>query len=668
MQKSNHRPTTGMLCRERKMARRFFIGRILCQSDLLAAVFRSIPSTEANIETLLQWMTVSKEWNATISCVVVDGKWLEAFCRSSGDFVQEFRVLFAVDHGDDESVDSYVARRQTEVDYCVQQMRAHMFNEDAQYEALLMLCDTVGEDEFADEEMDGFMDEPGSTKCIAVVNMAMRAHVSVSRVQHMACAVVHILARYELNKDALLRTDTASLMVRAGIRFGTARPVCPLVAPALSGSERHGSILCALDQMMSSNTALHGAHVGIMDAAVAAGAIPMAMAWLQADLERGERVFFQSGCLFMHELATARWHTMKLVRAGAHEILFGYLEKFPDDHAVQSFGMDILRLLVDFGDEDAIDFTASPQRFRHKETMTAVLANMFTTEKTHEKRYTQRPALKLLTALMLGHPKTTAHLVATGLIPLVRKSMAQALDAHWSCELLHDMVVILRTLASNMTHRAAVAAADVMPIVCLAMQALDENSMMQVEGTTLLGYLSGPDCVVPPDVIKRVILAMGIHKKVVRMQAAGARGLLCFVANRHNVGTVCKEHGVPLLAQAIDNFNGNAGIVQDALSTLNILSEYGDTVARMQEAGFVYIALKAMRSHGEVLLVQSQGILALYNCVVAYPCMHTIFRHNGGAWRLETAMELPGLDITSWQLARRILRACSQSFLGDVET
>ena len=636
------------------MACRFFIGQILCLSDLLAAVFRSIPCTEANIETLLRWKTVSKEWNAIISCVVVDGNWLEAFCRSSDHFVQEFRVLFAADHAD-ESLDSYVARRQIEADYYVEQMCAHMFNEDAQYEALRMLRDIVGE---------GFMAEQGFTSSIAVVNMAMRAHASVSRVQHMACEVVCVLAKHEQNKDALLRTGTLSLMMLAGIRFGSA---CPL-ALALSGSDGHGSILCALDQMVSSNTALHGAHVGIMDAAVAAGAIPMAMAWLQADLDRDERVFFQSGCLFMHELATARWHTMKLVRAGAHEILFGYLEKFPDDHAVQSFGMDILRLLVDFGDEDAIDFTASPQRFRHKETMTAVLANMFTTEKTHEKRYTQRPALKLLTALMLGHPKTTAHLVATGLIPLVRKSMAQTLDANWSCVLVYNMVVVLRKLASNMTHRPAVAAEDVVPIVFLAMQALDNDSMLQVESTKLLDYLSGPDSVVPPDVIKRVTLAMGTHKDFVRMQAAGARGLLCFVANRHNVGIVCKENGVQLLVQAMDNFNGNASIAQNALSTLNILSEYGDNVARMQEAGLVQSALKAMCSHPEVLLVQSQAILALCNCVLAYPCMHAIFRHHGGAWRLKIAMELPGLDITSWQLARRILRACSQSFLGDVET
>jgi len=641
--------------RERKMARRFFIGRILCQSDLLAAVFRSIPSTEANIETLLQWMTVSKEWNATISFVVVDGKWLEAFCRSSGQFVQEFRVLFAAEHADDESSDSYVDRKQTEVDDCLRDMRAHMFSEDAQYEALLMLRDTVGE---------GFMYE--CTKCIAVVNMAMRAHASVSRVQHMACAVLHILAKDEHNKDALLRTDTPSLMVRAGMRFGTACPVCPLAASALPGSDGHGSILCALTEMMSSSTARHGTHVGIMDAAVAAGAIPMAMACLQVDLDTDEHAFFQDGCCFMSFLA--RWHTMELVCAGAHEIIFGFLDKFPDEAALQRRGMYTLQKLVHFGDEDAIDFTASPQRFRHKETMTAVFANMLMFEQTHEKRRTQLPALRLLTTLVLGHPKTTAHLVATGLIPLVRKSMVQTLDANWSSVLVYNMVVVLRKLASNMTHRAAVAAEDVVPVVFLAMQALDNDSMLQVEGTKVLNYLSGPDSVVPPDVIKGVTLAMGVHKDFVRMQAAGARGLLCFVANRHNVGTVSKEDGVQLLVQAMDNFNGNASIVQDALSTLNILWEYGDNVARMQQAGLVQSALKAMCSHPEVLLVQSQAILALCNCVLAYPCMHAIFRHHGGAWRLKIAMELPGLDITSWQLARRILRACSQSSLGDVET
>jgi len=468
----------------------------------------------------------------------------------------------------------------------------------------------------------------------------------------MACEVVCVLAKNELNKDALLRTGTLSLLVQAGMRFGSASAL----AVARSGNNGHGSILCALNEMMFSSTTNHGGHIDNTDAVVAAGAIPMVMAWLQADVDTDGHVFFLDGCCFMRSLA--RWHTMQLVRAGAHEIMFGFLENFPDELGLQRRAMSTLKLLVHFGDEDAIDFTASPRRASHNEPMTAVFANMVMAEEIHEKRRTQRPALKLLTTLVLGHPKTTAHLVATGLIPFVRKSMAQALDAHWSCVLVYDMVFILRMLASNVTHRAAVAAADVVPIVFLAMQALDNNSMLQTEGITLLGYLCGPDSVVPPDVIKGVTLAMGAHKDFMRLQTAGVRGLLCFVANRHNVGIVSKEDGVQLLVLAMDNFNGNAGIAQNALSTLNILSEYGDNVARMQEAGLVQSALKAMRSHSEVLLVQSQAILALYNCVVPYPCMHAIFRHHGGAWRLKIAMETPELDITSWQLARRILRAC----------
>jgi len=116
----------------------------LCNSDLLAIVFRSDVVTEAIIEALalLRLKVVSKDWHAVISCDVVDEKCLGPFCRSAEEIVEEIADLVEAisemvsENHADESVEASLARKQTNADYYVDQIFAHMFNEHAQYEAL----------------------------------------------------------------------------------------------------------------------------------------------------------------------------------------------------------------------------------------------------------------------------------------------------------------------------------------------------------------------------------------------------------------------------------------------------------------------------------------------------------------------------------------------------
>ena len=605
------------------MAGRSVVGQILLNPDLLALVFRVDVATEAIIEALLRLKVVSKDWHAVISCVVVDKKWLGAFCLSADDFVQKITQLVS-------EKDACLERKQINARYYVDQIFAHMFSENAQYEALNSFGIIVGQ---------ACMTEEVCTRSIAVVNMAMRVHASVSRVQKMACAVVHILSKNELNKEALVESGALSLVLRAGNGFGG----CAYMA---------GSIISVLNEITFSNVT-NDEVTARMHVVVAVGAIPMVMRWMQADRDTSELASFTDCCCFIR--TCARWHATKLVHAGAHENIFGFMAKFPDKPWLQRRGMSTLKLLVHFGDEDAIDF------FGDSHGIGAVFAGM---DMTQQFRHTQRPALKMLGVLLVGHPKTTARMVAAGLIPLLQRMMAQALNAHWSCVHLYDMVFMLRMLASNVMYRPAVFAADVMPTVCLVMLALDNNSMLQTEATTLLGYLSDNNVdtqhtVVSPDVIKLVTLAMRAHEDVVRMQMAGVRGLQCFVAKGRNVETVSKENGVNVIFRAMCNFNRNSNIAPNALSTLNFISAYGDNLARMQKAGIVRHALIAMRNHSEVLLVQSQAMLTMCNCVVPYPDMHAAFRQHDGVWLVRRAMEMPDLDSTSKQVACKILKACS---------
>ena len=95
--------------------------------DLLALVFRIYVASEAIIETLLRWKVVSKDWNAAISCVVVDAKWLAPFCRSAEVFVGQIAGLVSNELVD-KSAHKSLARKQADAVYYVDMMFLHMYS------------------------------------------------------------------------------------------------------------------------------------------------------------------------------------------------------------------------------------------------------------------------------------------------------------------------------------------------------------------------------------------------------------------------------------------------------------------------------------------------------------------------------------------------------------
>jgi len=516
---------------------------VLRNPDLLAIVFRSDVATEAIIEALLRLKVVSKDWHAIISCVVVDEKWLGPFCCSAEEFVKEIAdlveaisKLVSANHAD-ESVEASLARKQTNADYYVDQMFAHMFNKHAQYEALGSLAIIVGQI---------FMQQQTYTKAIAVVNTAMIVHASVQRVQQMSCVVTEILAKNKLNKDALLEAGTLSKILQAGGRFG-------------ASSSMFGSIICAVNKMIFSSVTDDG-HQAIIQAVIGAGAISIVTWWMWADAGTNQLFRFTDFCLFINSLT--RWHATTLLDASAHEIIFGYLANFSDEWWLQWRGMQTLTLLVHFREADAIDF------FGDSRGIQLVFACMDSTLGPSINR-TEERAIKLLAALVRRYPKTTDHMVGAGLIPLLRKIMTQALNGNRSTVHLNAVVSMLCTIASNVTYRPTMAAADIVPTVCLAMQALESDIMLQTYAITLFGYLSYPNinthrAMEQHDVIKLVtredtgivqsaLIAMQNHAEVLSAQNEAIMTLFnCVVAYPRMYASFRQHGGVFLVQRVLD--------------------------------------------------------------------------------------------------------------------
>jgi len=146
-------------------------------------------------------------------------------------------------------------------------------------------------------------------------------------------------------------------------------------------------------------------------------------------------------------------------------------------------------------------------------------------------------------------------MVAARLIPILRKTMAQTMSRTAPTVHMNALASILSTLASNVTYHSTVATADIVPMVCLAMQALEHDSMFQTYATILLSHLNNSNSntlqsVVPPDVVRLVTQAMQNHEDNIRMQQAGVWGLLCFVASTRNIQTVSTKNGVNVLLRA----------------------------------------------------------------------------------------------------------------------
>jgi len=229
---------------------------------------------------------------------------------------------------------------------------------------------------------------------------------------------------------------------------------------------------------------------------------------------------------------------------------------------------------------------------------------------------------------------------------------------------MNALVSMLSTLAFNVTYRSTVAAADIVPTVCLAMQALENDSMFQTHATILLGRLNNSnsntlESVVPPDVVRLVTQAMQNHEDNIRMQRAGVWGLTCFLASTRNIQTVSTKNGVNVLLRAMWKFNTNPYIAKTALRALNILSVYGDNLVYMQNTGIVHSVVIAMQHHTEDIEVQTEAISTLFHCVEAHPHMHAGFRKQLGMWVMQKALEMPDLDAKSKKRVRKIMKACS---------
>jgi len=411
---------------------------VLRSPDLLAWVFRIYVASEAIIETLLRWKAVSKDWNAAISCVVVDAKWLVPFCRSAEVFVGQIAGLVSGEHAGNRAM-TILARGQANAEHFIDMMFLHMYSEHAQCEALDSLDLVVGQH---------LLQVSTCTRAIAAVNMAMTVHASSRQVQAYACAVIEVFAKNELNKDALLEAGILDKMLQAGNRFST-------------GGNMTGLIIRAVREMMFFPEGMNGddEHQTTIEAVIRAGAIPMLTGWTGADSRSNQLLYFEDFCLFVDLLA--RLHTTALLLANAHEIIFGCLGNFQDNPWLQGRGLHSLKLLVQFGEADAIDF------FGDSRGMQLVYASV---DPPHELDFVstmQENAIELLEAIVRSYPKTTDHMVAAGLIPVLQKTMAQTMNRTCLNRIVHMnlLVSVLGTLASNVTYRSTVAAAHIVPMV-----------------------------------------------------------------------------------------------------------------------------------------------------------------------------------------------------------
>jgi len=619
----------------REMARVDGLFHVLLSPDLLALVFRTYFATEAIIETLLRWKVVSKNWHVAISCVVVDIKWLAPFCCSADEFVAQIAGLVFDEHAD-ESADTSLARKQADADHYVDMMFLHMYSEHAQYEALSLLHVVVGQT---------FMQEQACTRAIAAVNMAMTVHASFQRVQQAACVVIQVLAKNELNKDALLEAGTLDKMLQAGHRFSAA-------------GNMTGLIICAVNQMIFCDV-VDGGHQTSIEAVISAGAIPMVIGWMGADTGTSQLSCFADFCLFINSLA--RLHATALLDANTHEVIFGCLANFPDNPWLQWRGFHSLKLLVCFGEADAIDF------FDDSRGMQLVYACVDYPHKVGFVCTTQENAINLLEAIVCSYPNTTDHMVAAGLIPVLQKTMAQTMNRTRLHRIVHMnvLVSVLSTLASNVTYRSTVAAAHIVPMVCLAMQAFEHDIMFQTCATILLGHLynsasNALESAVPREVVRLVTQAMQNHEDSIMMQRAGVWGITCFVVSTRNIQTVSTKNVVNVLLRSIWKFNINPYIAKTALRALNILSAHGDNIAYMQNTGIVHSVLIAMQHHTEDIEVQTEAISTLFHWVEANPQMHADFCRQQGMWEMHRVLKMPGLDAKSRKMGRQIMEACAE--------
>ena len=508
--------------RVREMA--FVDGRVhvLRCPDLLAWVFRMYVATEAIIETLLRWKVVSKDWNAAICCVVVDIEWLAPFFCSVEVFVGQIAGLVSGEHAE-RSAMTFLARKQADADHFVDMMFLHMYSEHAQYEALIWLDVVVGQD---------FMQEQTCTRAIAAVNMAITVHASLQRVQQAACGVIEVLVMNELNKNALLEAGTLDKMLQAGHRFS-------------AGGDMAGFVICAVNKMVLLDNDGDDGHQTSIEAVIGAGTIAMVIGWMGAATATNQLFWFKEFCLLINSLA--RLHAAALLLANAHEIILGCMAKFPDNPCLQWRGLHSLMLLVQFGEADAIDF------FGDSRGMQLVCACV---DYPHEVGFvstTQENAINLLEAIVRNYPKTTDHMVAAGLIiPILQTTMQKTMNRTRPIAHMNALVSMLSTLASNVTYRSTVAAADIVPTVCLAMQALENDTMFQTDATILLGYLynsnsNALESVVPPEVVRLVTQAMQNHEDNISMQRAGVWGLTCFLASTRNIQTLSTKNVVNVL-------------------------------------------------------------------------------------------------------------------------
>jgi len=380
------------------------------------------------------------------------------------------------------------------------------------------------------------------------VNMAMTVHASSRQVQAHACAVIEVLAKNELNKDALLEAGTLDKMLQAGNRF-----------------KLTGLIIRAVKQMIffeaddSQQTSDDDGHQTSIEAVISAGAIPMVTGWIGADLRSNQVLYFADFCLFVKSLV--RLHTTTLLLANAHEIILGCMAEFPEPW-LDRCGLHSLKLLVHFGEADAIDF------FGDSRGMQLVYACVNSPYNVGFVCPTQANAINLLETIVRSYPKTTDHMVGAGLIPVLHKNMAQTMNRtrptmhmnalvsmlsesnvtyrspvvaedivpvmclaqtmHRTRPIVHmnTLVSMLSTLASNVTYRSRVAAADILPTVCLAMQAFEHDTMFQTHAAMLLGYLNNSssntlESEVPSEVVRLVTQAMQNHEDNIGMQRAG---------------------------------------------------------------------------------------------------------------------------------------------------
>jgi len=311
--------------------------------------------------------------------------------------------------------------------------------------------------------------------------MAMTVHASSRQVLAYACAVIEVLAENELNKDALLEAGTLDKMLQAGNRF-----------------KLTGLIIRAVKQMNFFEAANgDGEHQTSIEAVISAGAIAIVTGWMGADLRSNPVLYFADFCLFVNSLA--RLHTTTLLLANAHEIILGCMAEFPEPR-LDRRGLHSLKLLVQFGEADAIDF------FGDSRGMQLVYACVDSPRKVGSIHRTEENAINLLAAIVRSYPKTTDHMVAAGLIPILRKIMAQTINRTSPIVHMNALVSMLSTLASNVTYRSTVAAADIVPTVRLAMQAFEHDTMFQTHATMLLGYLNNSssntlESEVPPEVV-----------------------------------------------------------------------------------------------------------------------------------------------------------------------